>query len=141
MYGYSIPRYAREYLAEWRHDDRFLRLRWSLDLPGKFILERKTRYLADYEFTRGTDRQVQYKDEYRKVFTFWPNEIQYVRFSLTMTDIQRAGGAQAMAERMQAADEKEWDLAQRAQTSEFEAISGEVYDRLAWAEQRRVSMA
>lgn len=140
MYGYSIPSYARGYLRDWQRDDRFLRLRWSLDEPGRFILERKTRYLADYPFERGTDRQVQLNDGYRKVFSFDPRDIKHVRWSLETCDIQRAGGAKALAHRLETADEREWELADRAMHGEFDAIAGEMYDRLAWAEQRRIAL-
>jgi len=130
MYGYSIPNYGREYEREFQRYDRFLRVRWSLDEPGKFILERKTRYLTDHLFQRQTDRQVQYKDEYRKVFTFEPRQIQHVLQSLKLTDIQRYGGAKALADVMDAYDDHVWELAARARHAEFEDIASEHYDRL-----------
>lgn len=141
MYGYEIPSYVREYLREWRRYDRFLRCRWSLDEPGKYILERKTRYLLDHPFSYGTDKQVQYKDEYRKIFVFQPRDIRFVKRSLELTDIQRYGGAKALADQLDAYDEHVWDMADRAQHSEFEALASEHYDRLAWAEGRRVVRA
>lgn len=140
MYGYDIPRYARDYEREWRRYDRFLRLRWSLDQPGHYILERKTRYLSDHPFAFGTDQQVQYKDEYRKVFTFTPGQIRFVAEYLRITDIQRMGGAKAVADMLDAYDETSWEMAARARTSEFEAIASEHYDRLAWEEGRRVAV-
>lgn len=141
MYGYDVPRYVREYLRSWRNYDRLLRVRWSLDEPGKFILERKTRYLSDHPFTYGTDAQVQYNDSYRKVLVFEPRDIRFVLSSLKMTDIQRLGGAKEYAARLLEAEDREMELIDRARIAEFEAIASEQYDRLAWAEQRRVSMA
>lgn len=139
MYGYSIPRYAREYLAEWRRQDRFLRLRWSLDDPGMFILERKTRYVRDYPFVRGTDRQIQLNDGYRKVLSFEPNMIQHVAEHLELNDIQRFG-ANYLAERLRQQEDTEEDRLSRSRLSEFEAQGSEAYDRLAWLEGRKVSM-
>jgi len=130
MYGYEIPRFARAYERDFKHYDRFLRLRWSLDEPGKFILERKTRYLTDHPFQRGTDRQVQYKDEYRKVFTFEPRQIHQVLEALKLTDIQRHGGANALADSLDAHDVRVWELAARARHAEFEDIASEHWDRL-----------
>jgi hypothetical protein len=141
VYGYQIPRYVREYLVDWRHYDRLLRVRWSLDHPGRFILERKTRYITEHPFRYGTDAQVQYNDGYRMVFVFDPRDIRYVRGSLELTDLQRLGGAKVHSARLLAAEAKELELMDRARVAEFEAIASDHYDRLAWAEQRRISMS
>jgi hypothetical protein len=140
MYGYEIPRYAREYLAEWRRYDRFLRLRWSLDYPGMYILERKTRWLSDHDFARGTDAQVQFKDGYRKVFLVAPCDIRFVSPSLQKFDIQKHGGAKALADELDRQDDKEHELIDRARVAEFESIASEHYDRIAWEEKRRVAV-
>lgn len=141
MYGYDIPRYAKGYLREWRKYDRLLRLRWSLDEPGKFILERKTRYIMDHPFKYGTDAQVQYNDSYRRVFVFEPRDIRFVLGSLQLTDLQRLGGAKEHAERLLLAEDRERELMDRARIAEFEAIASEHYDRIAWDEQRRVAVS
>lgn len=142
MYGTDIPRYAREYLRDWRRDDRLLRVRYSLDYPGMYILERKTRYLAFPDgIPLGTDRAVQYKDGYRLVLRFWPSEIKWVKQSLDRSDIQKHGGARGLADSLDAEDERVLALADRAMRNEFEAIASEHYDRLAWAEQRRVALS
>ena len=143
MYGYSIPRYAKEYLTVWQGNDRLLRLRFSLDQPGAFILERKTVYKVQpaYPIRRGGDRAVQQKDGYRMVFRFWPDEIQYVSYSLALTDAQRYGGGKRLAAMLDSADDKENELMDRAFRNECEAAASELYDMLAWEEQRRVSLA
>lgn len=124
---------------EWRTYDRFLRLRWSLDEPGKFILERKTRYLDDYPFRRGTDRQIQLKDDYRRVVLVEPRELGFVNAHLRRTDIQRLGGANLLAARMQQAEDS-WVSAQdKGMRDVFDAAGSEAYERLAWLEGRRVA--
>lgn len=126
-------------LREWQSYDRFLRLRWSLDEPGQFILERKTRYLDDYPFRRGTDRQVQLKDDYRRVVLVEPRELEFVHAHLRRTDIQRLGGAKLLAARMQQTEDT-WESAQdRAMQAVFDTAGGEAYERLAWLEGRRVA--
>ena len=140
MYGYGIASYVREYEREWRRYDRFLRVRRSLDHPGMLILERKTRYLEKFPCLANTDRQIQYKDEYRHIYTFWPNEIKYVLPSLKAHDIQNRGGAKTLARELEAYD----DWAREQQTKQghddFEMASSAAYDRMAWLEGRRVSM-
>ena len=141
MYGLDLPRYAREYQREWQRIDRFLRLRRSQDEPGRYVLERKTRY-TDYPVDRPTrrDRCIQLAHGYREVFRFWPNEIQFVLPSLLQSDIQRQGGAKALAQRLDSLDEAEETRLTRGRLSAFEAVSGEAYDHLAWAEGRRVAV-
>jgi hypothetical protein len=140
MYGYDVPRYIREYLSEWRRYDRQLRVRRSLDLPGMYILERRTVYRVDYPAQRGTDRAVQLKDSYRMVFRFWPNEARYVTYSLALADSHREG-AKDMARRLDTADAKEIELLDRRYISDCEAVASDLFDRLAWEEKRRVSFA
>ena len=140
MGGYNIPRYVKEYLREWRAYDRLLRVRWSQDVYGAFVLERKTRYLyppADDMVTRGTDRAIQLTDGYRKVFLFWPGECKYVLASLQRCDVQRYG-AKYLGRMLDEDDEREEALLERARIAEFEAIASEHYDRIAWEEKRRV---
>lgn len=141
MYGYEVPHYVREYLYEWRRNDRLLRVRRSLDNPGMYILERKTVYLADCPARRETDLAVQRKDGYRTVLLFWPNEIQFVSFTLWANDIQRRGGAKIVAAEMLNEEERVEELLDRAYRLEVEAATGELYDRLAWEEKRRISLA
>lgn len=139
MYGYYIPRYAREYRSEWRKADRFLRVRWSLDESGMFILERKTKYLESYPFRYGTDRQIQLKDNHRKVLLFEPSMIQHVSEHLALNDVQRFGANYLAAKILQQEDREE-DLLSANRLSEFEARGSEAYDFLAWREGRKVSM-
>lgn len=139
MYGYELPRYAKEYQADWRRYDRFLRLRWSLDQYGAYILERKTRYFTFPDAQLMTDRAVQYKDSCRMVSRFWPHEIGEVLDYLRRTDIQAAGGAKALADYLDAQDQREWDARDRAQHDEFEMLASGLFDRHAWAEKRRIS--
>ena len=143
MYGLAIPRYAREYLSEWKRSDRHLRLRWSLDQPGAFILERKTKYLfpPGHGVKLGTDRAIQLKDDYRKVFTFWPNEIKHVAFTLAVSDVQRLGGAKELSARLIESDDNDKRLLDRAYRANIEAATSDLYDRLAWEEKRRISLA
>ena len=144
MGGYDIPTYVRSYLREWKAYDRLLRARWSQDEPGRYILERKTRYIFpphEEVIRRGSDRAIQLNDGYRKVFSFWPNEIRYVGPSLRHFDIQRLGGAKQLARDLTEAEAHEEALLDRARVAEFEAITSHLYDRHAWAEKRRVSMA
>jgi hypothetical protein len=140
MYGYDLPSYVREYSREWRRYDRFLRVRRSLDTPGQYVLERKTRFIEKFPCQVGTDRQVQYKDEYRPVYHLWPNELTYVLTSLMASDIQAHGGARALANTLDFHDDRVRTLVDRQGHSEFEAAASESYDRLAWLEGRRVSM-
>jgi hypothetical protein len=142
MGGFQIPQYAKQFLTEWRKYDRLLRLRWSQDVYGAFILERKTRYLyppAIDDIERGSDRAIQLTDEYRTVLRFWPNEIQHVISTLRRSDVQRLG-AKAMANELDEQDARELDLIDRAMRAEFEAIASEGYDRIAWEEKRRVAV-
>ena len=140
MYGYSLPRYVKDYEREWRRYDRFLRCRRSLDDPGMLLVERKTRYIEKFPCRRDTDRQVQYKDEYRQVYKFWPNEIKYVLPSLMEHDIQRLGGAKTLARRLEDRDDRLRDSETRQGHDDFEMASSAAYDRMAWFEGRRVSM-
>ena len=136
-----IPTYAREYERAWRSYDAFLRLRWSLDEYGKYILERKTRYIYfPDERPESPDRRRQLTDGYRKVFTFWPNEIQYVLQSLQRTDVQRLGGAKKLARDLEFEEAKVEELMNRQHNTDREAAGGEAYERLAWLEGRRVAM-
>ena len=136
-----IPNYAREYEQVWHRYDRFLRLRWSLDEYGKYILERKTRYMYfPNERPTSPDRCKQLTDGYRKVFTFWPNEIKYVLQGLKRTDIQQLGGAKKLARDLEAEEAKVEELMNRKHQTDREAAGGEAYERLAWLEGRRVSM-
>lgn len=144
MYGYSIPRYAQQYLAEWRREDPDLRLRRSMDLYGAYILERKTVYKhPPHEgfVERGSDRAIQLKDGYRLVFRFWADEIQWVARSLALTDIHRLGGAKALENRLSEGEDKVEQLLDRAYRADCEAAASELFDRLAWEEKRRVSLA
>ena len=138
MYGYDLPRYMREYQAEWRRFDRFLRVRRSLDNPGAFVLERKTRYLIERPFVYNTDRQVKLKDDYQQVLVFWPREVNRVYDFLRRFDIQRVGAKQ-MADELDARDDYERARAEADRISEFEAKGSEAYDFLAWREGRRVA--
>jgi hypothetical protein len=141
MGGYDIPRYAKEYLREWRRHDRLLRLRWSQDEPGRFILERKTKYLYPPDnFKRGSDRAIQLSDGYRRVFVFNPNEIHLVIATLRASDVHRLG-ARALGRELDAQDDREMAMIDRARIAEFEAIASDHYDRLAWEEKRRVVVA
>lgn len=140
MYGHELPRYVREYEQDIQHYDRFLRLRWSLDSPGLFLVERKTRYLTFPDVPRMTDRAVQYSEGYRPVLLVKPSELRFVRRSLELTDVQRYGGAKVLADRLDEADERERELVDRAIYSNFEDLSGEAYDWLAWREGRRVAL-
>lgn len=136
-----IPVYAKEYECQFKKYDRFLRVLWSLDEYGKYILERKTRWAAyPDERPESKDRCRQLSQGYRKVFTFWPNEIQYVLQSLRRTDIQRLGGAKTLARDLETSEAKVEDLMNRQHNTDREAAGGEAYERLAWLEGRRVAM-
>lgn len=141
MYGYNVASYVREYEREWRRYDRFLRVRNSLDDPGMLVVERKTRYPEKFPCRAGTDRQVQYKDEYRQIYKFWPADIKYVMPSLKATDIQNQGGAKVLARDLEARDDWSEEIEKRKGHDDFEMASSAAYDRFAWAEGRRVSMA
>ena len=136
-----IPTYAREYERKFQKYDRFLRVRWSEDEYGKYILERKTRFVF-YPVDRpaSPDRRIQLTQGYRKVFTFWPNEIRYVLQSLQRTDVQRLGGAKKLAADLEASEAKVEELMDRQHNTDREAAGGEAYERLAWLEGRRVAM-
>ena len=140
MYGHDLPRYVREYERDIRRYDRFLRLRRSLDSPGLFLVERKTRYLEFPDVPRMTDRAVQYNESYRPVLLVKPSELRFFRRSLELTEIQRYGGAKALADRLDEVDDRERELVDRAVYSNFEDLSGEAYDWLAWHEGRRVAL-
>lgn len=138
MYGYDIPRYVREKEQELKRHDRFLRIRRSLDHPGAYVVERKTRYLSDHPFVRGTDWQVQLKDEYQRVLVFWPCDILAVVPTLRRSDIQRMG-AKALANQLDASDDYERSRDEQRRRDEFEAIGSDAFDFLAWREGRRVA--
>ncbi len=139
MYGMELPRYVREYQRDIRNYDRFLRIRRSLDHPGLYLVERKTRYTAFPDISLMTDRAVQHKDHYRPILLVKPSELRYVRRHLALTDIQRLGGAKAVAEMLDSVDDRELDLLDRRIRGDYEAISGDAYDWLAWREGRRVA--
>lgn len=140
MYGYDLPRYVREKDAELKRYDRFLRIRRSLDVPGAYIVERKTRYLTVHPCERGTDYQVQLKDDYREIFKFWPCDINYVMPYLERQDIQKIG-AKRLADLLDATDDFNKYVQEKDRRAEFEAQGSEAYDFLAWREGRRVGMS
>ncbi len=140
MYGYSIPNYARAYEREWQQYDHQLRLRRSLDFPGRFILERRTRYLEDHDFERDTDRQVQLKDHYRPVLVLTEDDLRFVSLHLRRTDIRARGGARLLDLRLQQEEEDEERRLSAQRQGVFDAIGGEAYDYLAWRERRRVAV-
>jgi len=140
MYGYDIPSYVREYARAWQRYDRFLRVRRSLDSPGMYCVERKTRYIEKFPCQFGTDRQVQYKDEYRQIYKIWPADLKYVMASLKATDIQAQGGAKALADRLDLLDEMDRYKQDVAHRSETEALASEVYDHLGWIEGRKIAV-
>lgn len=141
MYGYTVANYVREYEREWQRYDRFLRVRRSLDHPGMLLVERKTRYIEKFPCRVGTDRQVQYKDEYRQIYCFEPRDIKYVLPSLKACDVQARGGAKVVARDMEVRDDWAKELKNRKDHDDFEMASSAAYDRMAWLEGRRVSMA
>lgn len=138
MYGCDLPRYIKQYQAEWRRFDRHLRVRCSLDIPGAYVVERKSRYLFDHPFEYGTDAQVQYKDDYRHVLTFWPCDVTAVLPHLKKFDLQRVG-AKVLAREVQEREDYEDRKRDEAGRSDFEAIGSEAYDFLAWREGRRIA--
>ena len=137
---HALPNYAREYEHEWQRYDRFLRLRWSLDYPGRFVLERRTRYLDDYPFVYGTDRQIRLRDGYRLVTMLRDRDFPFVRIWLREHDIQRTG-ARALSQQLERAELLAEESAERARLTELDAAGGEAYDFLAWREGSRVSMS
>lgn len=143
MYGLdSIPRYLKEYERQWQSYDRFLRVRRSLDAPEMYLLERKTRYLTfPEERPASRDRCAQLAHGYRMVFPFRANEAKYVLESLKVTDIQRRGGAKAVARELENSESKMKELVDRRHHGDFEDVGGEAYDHMAWIEGRRVSMS
>jgi hypothetical protein len=138
MYGYDLPRYVREKDAELKRYDRFLRIRRSLDVPGTYCVERKTRYLTVHPCERGTDQQVWYKDDYRLIFRFWPCDINEVMPFLERQDIQKIG-AKRLANLLDAQDEFHKHIQEKDRIAEFEAHGSEAYDFLAWREGRRIA--
>jgi hypothetical protein len=103
-----------------------------------YVLERKTRYLTDHPFTRGTDYQVQLNDGYRAVLVFKPSEIHRVGDWLARFDLQRSG-AKALADELDRRDTLEREREERARQAEFEAAGSDAYDFLAWREGRRIA--
>ena len=89
----------------------------------------------------GTDRQIQYKDEYRQIYKFWPNEIKYVLPSLKACDIQNHGGAKVLARDLETRDDWAKEIKNRKDHDDFEMASSAAYDSMAWLEGRRVSMS
>lgn len=135
-----IPTYAREYEKKWQRYDRHLRLRRSLDFPGRFLLERRTRYLADHSFVSGTDRQIQLRDEYRRVMLLVAADFPFVADHLRRTDIRRIG-AKEFERVLDAEDEARRATEEKDRLSDLDATGSEAYDFLAWREGRRVSMS
>lgn len=138
MYGYSLPRYAKEKQAELQRYDRHLRIRRSLDVPGAYVVERKTRWLTKHPCFYGTDYQVQLKDEYREILKFWPCDIGEVMPFLERQDIQKIG-AKRLADMLDATDEFNKFVQEKDARNELEAAGSEAYDFLAWREGRRVA--
>lgn len=138
MYGYDLAVYVREKERELKRYDRFLRIRRSLDTPGAYVVERKTRYVSDHPFVRGTDWQVQLKDEYRQILVFFPCDILRVMPQLKEHDIQRYG-AKHLANVLDQADETTRDREEVGRRDELEAVGSEAYDFLAWREGRKVA--
>ena len=138
MYGTDLPKYIREYEAEWKQFDRHLRVRRSFDNPGAFIVERKSKYLFDHPFQYGTDAQIQYKDDHRPVLTFWPCDVTAVLPHLKKFDLQRMG-AKTLAREIQQREEYDEMIADKDRISELDAVGSEAYDFLAWREGRRVA--
>lgn len=141
MNGYDLPRYVRNYERELQRYDRFLRIRHSLDQPGFYVVERKTHYRDTHPFIQGTDRQVQYADEYRQIYRLAPVDLRHVLTSLQASDIQAHGGATALANLLDASDDAQRLREDRYHHDLWEAASGEAYERMAWLDGRRVSMA
>lgn len=139
MYGYDIPRYMREKEQELKRYDRFLRIRRSLDTPGAYVVERKTRYFSDHPFRRGTDFQVQLKDEYRQILVFYPCDILRVMPQLKEHDIQRYG-AKYLANQLDHNDDVRREREEAGRLSDLDAIGSDAYDFLAWREGRRVAV-
>ena len=135
----DIPSYARDYERRWRQYDRHLRLRRSLDYPGRFILERRTRYLVDHDYLPGSDRQIQLRDHYRRVLILRDADFPHVYAHLRQTDIRRIG-AKDFERVLDATDEAARAARERSNLSDLEATSSEAYDFLAWREGRRVSV-
>jgi hypothetical protein len=140
MDGLGLPNYAREYEREFRRYDRFLRLRRSVEQPGLYLLERKTARLWWPDLKLGTDRAIQYRDSYRTVMKVFPDELQYVMASLRSSDIQQLGGAKGLANALDEEDARIEALRERRTRTAFEEAGSEFYARLAWEEDRRVSM-
>ena len=138
MYGYDIPRYVREKEQELKAYDRHLRIRRSLDTPGAYVVERKTRYVSDHPFVRGTDWQVQLKDEYRQILVFYPCDILRVMPQLKEHDIQRMGAKQ-LANDLDRSDDARRDREESSRISAFEDVSSDAYDFLAWREGRKIA--
>lgn len=139
MYGYDLPRYLRQYEAEWQRFDRHLRVRRSFDNPGAYVVERKSKYLFDHPFQYGTDAQIQYKDDYRPVLVFWPCDVTAVLPHLKKFDLQRMG-AKTLAREIDQREQYDEERADLARMSELDAAGSDAYDFLAWREGRRVSM-
>ena len=139
MYGYAIPAYARDYEREWQRYDHHLRLRRSLDFPGRFLLERRTRYLADHPAVLGTDRAIQLKDHYRKVLLLRDSDFRFVAAQLRATDVRRIG-AKELGRVLDAQDEATRASEEKYRLSDLEAVGSDAYDFLAWREGRRVAM-
>ena len=135
-----IPRYAREAQVGIQKYDRFLRLRWSIDEPGLYLLERKTQRMWWPEMELGTDKATQYNDSVRMVTLLEPWDLGYVVTYLRLNDIQAHGGAKEVARAIEADEDRVADLLARHQVAELEAMSGEAYDQLAWLEERRIAM-
>ena len=138
MYGYDLPRYAREKDAELKRYDRFLRIRRSLDVPGAYVVERKTRHLTVHPFEYETDLQVQFKDDYREIFKFWPCDINEVMPYLERKDIQKIG-AKRLADLLDATDDFNQFVQEKDRMAEFEARGSEAYDFLSWRSGSRVA--
>lgn len=138
MYGYDIPGYVRDKERELKRYDRFLRIRRSLDTPGAYVVERKTRFVGDYPFVRGTDWQVQLKDNYRQILVFYPCDILRVFPQLKEHDIQRMG-AKVLANELDRTDDSRRDREESSRIQELEDVSSDAYDFLAWREGRRVA--
>lgn len=134
-----LPNYAKEYERRWQLYDHSLRLRRSLDYPGRYLLERRTRYLVDHPAILGTDRAVQLKDHYRKILLLVDADFPYVEGHLRASDIRRIG-AKEFERVLDKQDEIARATEEKDRLSDLDAVGSEAYDFLAWREGRRISM-
>ena len=137
MYGNQLPGYAKVYQSAIRTRDAALRLRWSLDYPGQFVVERRKRWVGDFPVHRGTDRAVQLNQGYCEICRILPRDLPVLAELLPSIDLQRLGAA-TYTRRIEEAEDRRAAAIDQSRLDDFTARAHDAYNIMAVRDKRRV---